>query len=113
MFALYVDDVRTPNLKMVEGDILVIARNYNSAIDFLNKHEFDIVFLDHDLGEEKTGYDIATWIEEKIMTKKWNKKIPILKCHSANPVGRERINMVAKKIAKKFEDIKRTKYEKI
>ncbi len=109
MFALYVDDVRTPHYKMVEGDILVIARNYKRSIQLLEKYEFDIIFLDHDLGEEKTGYDIAVWIEEKIMTKKWNKKIPIIKCHSANPVGRERINMVAKK----FEDIKRTRYEKI
>ncbi len=101
MIILFVDDVRNPDIKMLPSDILIVSRDYENTIKLLDENEFDVVFLDHDLGEEKTGYDVITYLEEKIFTNQWNKKIPQIICHSANPVGYAKISSVIKKIAKK------------
>lgn len=49
------------------------------------------VSLDHDLGDDGagTGYDLAVWIEEEAL----HARLPRLKwaVHSANPIGRERM----------------------
>lgn len=83
---LYVDDLRTPCGIDDDDCILIIARNYNEAISILEKFrgrgiEF-LVDLDHDLGEEKSGYDICKFIVEN--------NIPLkgYRLHTMNPVGR-------------------------
>lgn len=91
---LFVDDVRDiPN-----G--YICARNYSSAIGMLIVGEFEEISLDHDLGEEKTGYDILCWIEYQMVTNGFKppKKIRI---HSSNPVGRMRMEQVIKSIEEK------------
>lgn len=52
--------------------------------------------LDHDLGDETapTGYDIASWIEERTHTDP-NYEPPRILIHTANPVGRENIRRCA------------------
>ena len=46
------------------------------------------ISLDHDLGENiKTGYDVAKFIEEQVIVN--GKRLPIVRIHSANPVGRK------------------------
>jgi hypothetical protein len=81
---LWVDDQRSPPL-----DFNAHARTYAEAIKYLESGEIVAIFLDHDLGEEKTGYDIAKWIEEKA----FHGEIPRIQwsIHSANPVGTPRI----------------------
>lgn len=76
---LFVDDIRQP--KDLQG-IIVVARGYEQAICFLDADSYDYISLDHDLGEEKTGYDIAKYIVEH--------NIPLagFRVHSSNPVGR-------------------------
>lgn len=71
------------------------AYTAQEAIVLLQKHKYEIVFLDHDLGgkemvasegTEETGYTVVKWIAE-------NKPvIPLIVVHSLNPVGAE--NMV-------------------
>ena len=86
---LYVDDVRTP-----EDNTWVIARNYWDAIHILKNCEVAVLSLDHDLGDGPTGYDIIRWLDEGL-----HQDFPFFEisppktilCHSANPVGRERI----------------------
>ena len=66
-FFLFVDDERNPpNLSFNPEVSIVIVRNYKQATDFLWHHRDGNVFisLDHDLGEEKTGYDICKFIVE-------------------------------------------------
>lgn len=93
---LWVDDARNP----MENDWLnfspigkncktVWAQSYQEAIDFLEKEWPDAICLDHDLGEEKSGYDIAKFIVEKCINK--GKTLPSFASQSANPVGRENI----------------------
>ena len=87
---LFVDDIRD----IPEGWLCV--RNYMDAIATLSLFVVEELSLDHDLGEEKTGYDIACWIEEKAITSSWVP--PKIKVHSANPVGRARILQVIESI---------------
>lgn len=88
-YLLWIDDLRgIPNNYIGEYHT-IIARSYNEAIDELHRFRYDIICLDHDLGEEKTGYDIAKYIVEN--------EIPIkigFSIHSANPVGRFNIEQL-------------------
>ena len=77
---LFIDDLRIPAPR--PDYQMYVARNYNEAIRALNQQEFDLISFDHDLGEEKTGYDIAKYIVENNIKIKEGFKI-----HSANPVG--------------------------
>lgn len=103
---LYLDDVRTP----LGGD-WIIARNYEefvSIIKFNGLENFDVISLDHDLGEqsmveyytnvknnykldynnivdEKTGYDCCRFLVSESMSK--NIPLPQMYVHSANPIG--------------------------
>lgn len=80
---LYVDDLR----KCPEH--FVVARNYETAIEYLNKCKINILSLDHDLGEDSdgnlllTGYDIVKYICEN------NIFIKQIYIHTDNVVGRE------------------------
>lgn len=76
---LLIDDVRS----MPYG---IIARDYESGLKMLRMGGFDCLYLDHDLGEIKTGYDlIKQAVEEGI---ELPDKIAIV---SSNPVGRDNI----------------------
>jgi len=83
---LFVDDERLPPL-LYDTHV----KTYEDAIKQLETGEVTVISLDHDLGTDKTGYDIAKWIEEAAFCK----KIPRLKwkIHSANPEGKEKIKM--------------------
>jgi hypothetical protein len=84
---LFIDDVRTP-----PDSSWTIARTYSRAHKILTSQLSEITHIsfDHDLGEEKTGYDLACLVEHIV----WERKLesyPIMTVHSANPVGRLRI----------------------
>ena len=81
---LFIDDVREHFFNETIG-LVDVARTYNQAIEFLNIKYYDVVSFDHDLGEEKTGYDIAKYIIENQI------QIGSFYIHSANPVGRKNI----------------------
>ena len=93
---LWVDDARNPlendwlNFSPIGRNCLVIwAQSYQEAIQFLEKDWPDAICLDHDLGEEKSGYDIAKYIVDRCIDE--GKKLPEFASQSANPVGRENI----------------------
>jgi hypothetical protein len=88
---LWIDDERP----MPDGFDLH-AKTYFAAIDFLQKRKVSFVSFDHDLGESKTGYDVACWIEEAVIFKKF-KRIG-WDIHSMNPVGSRRIKVVMLKL---------------
>lgn len=81
MKVLYIDDIRFPSYWHKIGCEVTVAKTYEEAIHDLYDN-YDIISFDHDLGEEKTGYDIAKYIVENQI--KVNKGIVI---HTANPVG--------------------------
>jgi hypothetical protein len=80
---VYVDDIRNP-----KNNNLYIIRHYQDCIDLLTTDKIDFISLDHDLGEEKTGYDIVKFIVKEGI------KIPHINIHSANPVGRDNMKQL-------------------
>ena len=87
-FLLWVDDLRgVPNNYIGEYEI-IIARNYNEAIRELHRFNYDVICLDHDLGEEKTGYDICKYIVENHIY------CPEYRLHTSNPVGRQNMKQL-------------------
>mgnify|MGYP000157877489 CR=1 FL=1 len=80
---IFLDDVRHP----LEG--YVHLTTVEDCIKTLESQNVTDISFDHDLGTEKTGYDLAKWIEEQAFhntLKRLNWTI-----HSANPTGRENI----------------------
>lgn len=73
MKVLLIDDMRTfetekiKNLNLTSFTTRLIAKTYREGIKELDKMGWDILLLDHDLGEEKDGMDILSWIEEKAL----------------------------------------------
>lgn len=93
---LWVDDARNPfendwlNFSPIGRSCRVIwVRSYQEAIQFLERDCPDAICLDHDLGEEKSGYDIAKYIVDKCIDEGYI--LPQFASQSANPVGRENI----------------------
>lgn len=84
---LWIDDIRKPTdyLDLTKAHKIIVAYNYESAIEALSDYIFDIISFDHDLGEDKTGYDIAKYIVEN------NINIGGFNIHSMNVVGRKNI----------------------
>ena len=97
MKTLLIDDCRN-----IEAD--VIARTFDAGIHALKYlGPFDILYLDHDLGEEDghhTGYGIITWLEQ------FPEYLPgEIKIITANPVGLQQMRVVRDKFyAKKGQD---------
>ena len=87
MKVLYVDDIRFPEYFHKIGAEITIVRTYDEAIKYIDNN-YDIISLDHDLGENKTGYDIAKWI---ISSGYSNIQFKI---HSMNPVGVKNIREI-------------------
>lgn len=81
---LWVDDRREP-----PPGFNFHARNYAEAIACLKTGTVWVLSLDHDLGEEKTAYHIAKWIEEMAFFGEMSRLRWFL--HSANPVGASQI----------------------
>jgi hypothetical protein len=66
------------------------------AIELLRAGEVTELSLDHDLGldtedAERTGYDVLLWLEREVAEERWGFPLPSIRIHSANPVGRARM----------------------
>lgn len=87
IFHLWIDDMRQPPHK----ENLFAFKNAETAIEWLNKNHRSIInedvikiYLDHDLGYGKTGYDFAKWFVEWNLDKNFFMTFHVL---SNNPVG--------------------------
>ena len=63
----------------------------DEVIALLQQGGVTVLSLDHDLGDDSrgTGYDVINWIEEAVITRGFIP--PQIVIHSANPIGRERM----------------------
>lgn len=77
---IYLDDLR----EVPKG--FIVARSYEECVSLLKENEIETISLDHDLGTNKTGYDVCLYMVENEI---YPKEIYI---HSANPVGQK--NMI-------------------
>ena len=74
----------------------VRVRTPEEAIALLETGEATEISLDHDLGlldgeRERTGYDVLLWLEREVAEGRWVLRLPEIGVHSANPVGRARM----------------------
>lgn len=96
MKKLWLDDLRLP------PEDCLWAKNYDEAIEILEKENISAISFDHDLGDvengqdkEKSGYDVALYLAERAYN---GLSVPSeVYIHSANPVGRERIAQTIKR----------------
>lgn len=68
------------------------------TIELLRTNKVTHLSLDHDLGCEKTGYDVLLWIEQEMGFNKFNP--PIIKIHTANSSARVKMELAVYKIQK-------------
>jgi DNA-binding response OmpR family regulator len=83
---LWVDDSKP------EPNGCSVARTYDDALRMLRRYEWDVLYLDHDLGDDdgRTGYDLLVQIRAE------NRVPREVVCISWNPVGKRRIvNLVS------------------
>src|SRR5271169_3405793 len=104
---LWLDDVRE-----APSDDYITCKTYEECIEFLHNdirnhiHEIDEIDLDHDLGTDKTGYDVILWLEQLI----WEHiKIPKIIVHTQNVVAAHRMKMAIMCICKTVERLEREK----
>lgn len=88
---LWVDDIREAPKNWAW------AKTFTEAKTLIERCDIDEISLDHDLGGELTGYDILNYIEWRKMV--LGVEIPkIIHVHTANPVGRQRMQIVVQKL---------------
>lgn len=88
---IYIDDMRQPfihNAIWVKSYDEAIAAMRN-VVEVMNMPITLTIDFDHDLGEEKTGYDFAKWLIEQNYIGKF-------RIHSMNPVGASNIRQLLK-----------------
>lgn len=91
---LWLDDIRNP-----PDESWMVFREVDSILKHLFRHAH-IVSLDHDLGDNKpTGYDLLTWFEKQVALEGIF-KVPEIRIHSANPVGRQNMQKAIQSILK-------------
>ena len=67
------------------------VKTAEEAIALLQTNKVTLISLDHDLGTDKTGYDVAKWIEEHAANGTLKELCP--RVHSQNPIGKRNIQM--------------------
>lgn len=96
MQCLLIDDLRTPDMISGCPDTTIISRTYLDGMRVLIGNKWDVLYLDHDLGDKddkKTGYGIMCFLEE--YPEYLPDKIILV---TSNPVGRKNIQMVIDKL---------------
>ena len=99
---IWLDDTREPYFAPDESVIWVKTYDeFVSMVKGVGKNISDcIVHFDHDLGEDKNGYDCAKWLIDWCIENEFT--VPDYDIQSSNPVGRENINSVFKSYWKVF-----------
>ena len=80
---LWVDDLRPVPNEYRDNYQERWARDYDEAVTELHRFRFDVICLDHDLGDGPTGYDLCKYIVAKRIY------CPEYRIHTSNPVGRQ------------------------
>ena len=91
---LFLDDLRKVEdvIDSINFDCILTLRSYKEAVTYMEMFGCpNIIYFDHDLGKEKTGYDLAKWIVNKDLDEDFIPEDFEFHVHSANPIGRENI----------------------
>lgn len=94
MKSLWLDDVRTP-----PTPDWVWVRTSLDAIKALRAETFEVISLDHDLGEDAgTGYDVLQYLEAEVYRNPEYQAPKLIVVHTANPVARVRMEQAVASI---------------
>jgi len=105
-YILFLDDIRNPgyifNYEFMLNYEIKCAKTYSEAVNMVQEFGCpNIIFIDHDLGEDKTGMDFAKWLVEYDMDNNIiNPDNFNFEVHSANLVGKENIEGLLKNYLK-------------
>ncbi len=95
---LWLDDFRDPSLdkwsrflNFGDDTNIVWVKSYSEFTDYISNNVLPYaICFDHDLGEDKSGYDCAKWLVEFCMDN--DLQLPHYTIQSSNPVGKENID---------------------
>ena len=117
MKILFVDDMKSRRdefLKNSIGHSVDFAKNASEAILFLEKNEYDVIYLDHDLEEShyqsnEDHHEDGRFIARKMseMTQHYGKTVIV---HSLNPDGRKEIRHI---LGRNFKSYSGPEYFKV
>lgn len=100
MTNLWIDNERTPP----EGWVWV--KTALDAIKALRVCQFETISFDHDLGDDGgTGYEVLLYLEAEVFRDS-KYRCPKMLIHSANPVGRQRMQQAIESIQKESRRVK-------
>jgi|GEM_PF-838635 hypothetical protein len=105
--SLYLDDVRPKP----EGDNWLLVKTVPELIVLIKVigDQIDLISLDHDLGEDTpSGYEFINWLEQRVFSGEYS-DIPELRVHSANPVGRKKMEIGIISINRKLKYLEQIK----
>lgn len=88
---IYLDDSNRAPFGMVQTNTV------EDTIVLLSKCTVSVLSLDHDLGYEKTGYDVLLWIEEQVVKSDYRPP-PLMAVHSWNAGARSKMLAAIEKI---------------
>lgn len=83
----------------------------DEVIEFIESGEVEEVSLDFDLdlvdgrGIDRNGEDVLKWIEQQAVERGDSFRVPEIRIHSANPVGRQRLQRALEAIQRRAADI--------
>lgn len=100
---VWLDDIRDPKSSdyllryapqfYYDGGDVIWLKNYHDFTEWIHENGVpDMVCFDHDLGEEKSGYDAAKFLIQWCF--EGDLKLPDWNVQSANPVGVHNINQL-------------------
>jgi hypothetical protein len=94
-YTMFLDDERVPSDGLIAAtDNLAVCRNFDDAVATVERLGLpEHICFDHDLGEGKTGHDLAKWLVDFAMGCPIP---PVIKysIHSQNPIGAANIKGV-------------------
>jgi hypothetical protein len=79
------------------------------VIELLESGSVEEISLDYDLGlvdergVDRNGEDVLRWIEQQVYEQGGAFCLPIVRIHSANPVGRQRLQRALEAIQRRAE----------
>lgn len=98
MYKLFIDDERFP-----PTDDFFVTRSYVETVELIKSYGLpSFISFDHDLGNEKTGFDIAKWIVNFCLDNDIQPTFSYY-VHSQNPIGKNNIEGIINAFKKSKE----------
>ena len=102
---IWLDDFRAPVIPDIYKETVAWVKDYASFVDQVVAFGEDIsnciIHFDHDLGEDKDGYDCAKFLIQWCIDNEY--PAPDYDIQSANPIGRENIDSLFKSYWKVYK----------